>query len=373
MTERPVICWKVFCFDRREEKPPPFIIKTLSLDWNQVSDEDAICILSILQEQTTKKTKTPDDTYTRTVTLSYCIQCPDWRMLRYRHFFKEVDSTELHREWTASSLEYPLLNVNLNADYYEDEEGKQITEYEIKQCVSGVDQPIIPGDTECILCLGAVRPKDPKTWKQTDSDTIAHFLEIVTRIYASNWYLSPHTITYHVRKSDNKQLVQLLIPYDQSTMGVLAYLRQLHAANDKLLEKACNAYIIQCSDGRKRAWVNERMNAFTKVIDSPPFLISKHRHTSRKIMRMFFYGAGLLHSTSNSNEEFKLAAFVDEHGRQKAVTIFNSCLMDIFCIALQAFQVIKQDYDYWIKDCELMKHGRLPISELFQSVSTKDR
>lgn len=373
MKEHPIVIWTVSCFDRHKENPLPTENKMLRLDWSQVSNDDAAHILAILQEPASKTKATPVDMHTTIETWSYSIRRPDWRMLRYRHYFVEADPTGLNRELMASTRSHPLLHVNLNAEYYEDEDGKQITSYEMMQHVTGQAQPIIVGDPESILRLGPVGPKDPTAWTQATSDTIAHFFEIVRRICSSRWYQSPHSISYQVRKSGEKQLLESLVPDDQSTMGVLAYLRQLHASRDKLFEKACSAYINQCSDGRKRYWIDERRRAFSHILESPPFPHSEDGCTSRQIMNMFYYGAGLLHSTSNSGEESRLAAFVEKHGKHKAVIIFNGCLMDILCVAIQVHQVIKQDFDYWIDECDLTRPGRLPISELFESFPERGR
>ena len=146
---------------------------------------------------------------------------------------------------------------------------------------------------------------------------------------------------------------------------MLAYFRQLHAG-DKLLVKACEAYESHAGDGRKRLWVKDQRTRFELLVDSPPFPIDQSGKSRREIVRMFMYGARLLHSSSNQGDDAALSSFIDLHGQQVAVMIFNSSLVDFFRAAATLYPVIRQDYSHWIDNDGISKAQRVTIPDLFR-------
>lgn len=146
---------------------------------------------------------------------------------------------------------------------------------------------------------------------------------------------------------------------------MLAYFRQLHAG-DKLLANAADIYIAHCGDGRKTWWVDERKKNFERLVDSEPIPFQVGS-TRREVIRMFMYGAGLLHATSHYGDDRRLAELIEAHGRHNAVTIFNHCLYDLLAVAVQVFHVIRQDYENWVSEHGLKGPGRDDIGTLFES------
>ena len=181
----------------------------------------------------------------------------------------------------------------------------------------------------------------------------------------------PFTTIYHslTHEAYDSKLLEAEFPDDEDTMSVLAYFRQLHAA-DRLVEKACDAYIAHVGDGRKQWWVNERKQSFISLIDKPSVPYDTGGQTRRQIISMFMYGAGLLHSSSKYGADSDLDAFIIRHGKHEAVMIFNSCLMDFFRVAATIHPVLHQDYTHWVNQDGLAAASRVQITNLFEGFSS---
>jgi len=371
--ELPMAMWVIPCFDKRKEKPLPVYNRTFFLDWSQLSTNEVAEVLDIMTDKSSESKHSPVGFDTAIVTMTRKHDAPDWRMLKFRQHF--VEPTESEREelfQQAQQGRRDFKSVQLNAEYFEDENGNAITKYEMNQHVSGQENPIIVGDYKSINRLGPIAPKATGEWDQKKAETIAHFLDVVRRITASSWYRSPPSITYRTSRESEKEeeltdpiLLEALFPNDEQTTAILGYFRQLHAG-DKLLVNACDTYIAHCGDGRKAWWIEERKQAFENMVDAvpAPFQVG---FTRREIVRMFMYGARLLHATSNHGDDQKLADLIKAHGRHNAVAVFNHCLWDLLGIAAPVYNVIRQDYDSWITNHGLEGPGRDDIDTLFQS------
>lgn len=106
--------------------------------------------------------------------------------------------------------------------------------------------------------------------------------------------------------------------------------------------------------------------AFVTAIDIPPGNLETRR-TNRRILPLFMYGAGLLHSTAKDGADIELADFIKEHGKERAISIFNSCLMRMFGDVVPTYHVVKQDFNHWITDCSLAAPDRKSIDDLFEN------
>lgn len=116
------------------------------------------------------------------------------------------------------------------------------------------------------------------------------------------------------------------------------------------------------------------MNSFAEAIDQPPFFIGQATTNSRReIIRMFMYGAGLLHSESSHGDETRLASLVQTHGKHNAIMLLNSSLMDIFRVAANLYHVIRQDFNRWINQDGLTAPDRIAIPDLFEGFRTTER
>lgn len=366
-TSLPAVIWTVACFDRRRENPFPVYNKILTLDWNLPDADERQEILQVLEETKPAEHYSPGGLGDSVITMRHRPSRPDWRMLKYRKYFIEIAEQDYPR-FFSDVHGRPARDVHLNAEYFEDETGKSITKYEMIQHVSGHEQPVIVGDPESILRLGPSAPIKSDSWDVAKANAIAQFLDVVVHIYRSEWHRSPQSMTFEATASGGRQLLEARFPNSEEIMAVLAYFRQLHAEDD-LLRQACKCYTRHCGDSRKVWWVKERKRAFINSVGSSPCLFQAITATRREIIEMFMYGARLLHSASHRGHQERLRGFVAEHGQQKAVMIFNSCLMDLLSVAVVIYHVLRQDFEYWITQCGLEGPDRFSIGELFSGFS----
>ena len=370
--ELPVVLWSVPCFDKRKEKPFPVYNRSFVLDWESLTEHQIEDVLTILGASQQGK-HSPDGLSSSVMSLQRSPRQADNRMLEFRQKFVELADGELGDRMQSATA---FTTVNLNREYFEDENGNEITHYEMIQHVSGQSEPIIVGDPDSILRLALSNPQNIDDWDESSANTIAQFLDVVRRICNSNWYRTPHQLTFQVERggdstkfptTQDSELLEAVFPNDSETMSILAYFRQLHTG-DRLHQRACDAYINTCGDGRKIWWMTERRDSFNRMIDEPPrpFNVT---NTRREIIRMFMYGAGLLHANSSHGDDQRLADLIESNGKHRAVTIFNHCLHDFLTIAIPTYHVIKHEYDNWITTHGLMKPTRVEIPTLFEGFS----
>jgi hypothetical protein len=373
-TEFPLILWIISCFDKRREKPFPVYNRSFRLNWDSLSESEQQEVLEILAEKDGRSTPSPSGLGTAVVTLSRTASKPDLRMLKFRGAFVELDEEALKREWEKNSWRK---FVDLNTEYFEDETGKRISDYEMIQHVSGDDQPVIIGDSKSVMKLGPSTPTATADWTTASANTISQFLNVIERIYASAWFAGAKSISYEVDQNsqagtgqlDTSKLLEALYPSDEETIAVLAYFRQLHAG-DKLFVKAVECYKKYCGDQRKVWWIDVEKQQFEKLIDSQPRPFNVP-HTMREIIKMFMYGAGLLHSALNDGADKQLIQFIQSQGRHNVVAIFNHCLMEIFAAAVPSYHVIWHDFGHWLKDHGLTPPERQDIKALFADFPRK--
>jgi hypothetical protein len=129
-------------------------------------------------------------------------------------------------------------------------------------------------------------------------------------------------------------------------------------------------YIAHAGDARKQWWVNKRKQSFASLIDSAPVPYNTNGQTRRDIVRMFMYGAGLLHSSSQDGDDAALKVFIADHGKHEAVMVFNSCLRDFFRIAAAIHAVLHQDYAHWVNKDGLSAASRVQIPNLFEGFTS---
>lgn len=322
---RPTVWWSIPCLDSRRIDPLPLPNRHFVLDWAKLNSEQVADVMSILRVEDAKHQ--PSGLESTIISIRRSRPTPDNRMLAYREFFVEVLIDEME-ETTARVTS--MVSVCLNREYFEDENGQEITHYELMQRITGNQEPIIAGDAECILRLGASLPKNEFAWTEERANTIAQFLDVVQRICSSEWYRHPQVLTFEVQNGGDSskfpdqsesELLEAVFPNDSKTLEVLAYFRQLHA-KDRLLERACEVFIETCSDQRKNVWLEDLVVSFKQMIDTQPVPFNVP-FSRRKIIQIFMYGAGLLHSKSVGGDEQLLANLIQSQGKHRVVTIFN--------------------------------------------------
>jgi hypothetical protein len=234
------------------------------------------------------------------------------------------------------------------------------------QYVSGQECPVICGDPDSVLRLGPVSAIERDRWTVQKANTIAQFLEMVERILASKWFHTPKSMTSSSHK-DKQELLEAIFPNDEDVMAVLTYFRQLYG-DDELVSRVCGIYLKHSGDGRKKDWILERQQTFESLVTSPPAFFKGNGETRLEIIRMFMYGARLLHSSSRHGQTAALQAFITQHQRHASVIIFNACLMDLFGVASTIYPVVKQDFSHWIGSDALAPPDRIAIPALFANI-----
>ena len=365
----PIIFWSVPCFDKRRENPLPVFNRLFVLDWSSLTEEQVADVVAILLPAR-QESHSPSSFDTSVISIQRSNEGPDNRMLAYRRYFVERPERV---EDEDTPIQQSFTFVNLNREYFEDEKGNEISHYAMIQHVSGQEEPIILGDVDSVLRLALCEPINVADWTEVSANTIAQFLDVVERICRSKWYRRPPVFTFEFQSggdsskfpsaSDSK-LLEAVFPNDQETISVLAYFRQLHAA-DRLFTRTCDTFIRICGDERKTFWMTERLESFKEMVDSHPIPFTGIG-TRREIIKMFMYGAGLLHATSNDGADAKLAELIRTQGKHRAVLIFNHCLWDILSIAITVYHVVKHDFEHWIGHCGLKCPSRIDIPSLFE-------
>lgn len=372
--ELPLLLWPVACFDRRRKNPLPVYNRWYWLDWSQLTPEQVHEVMAVIDAKNgLESVHKPAGFEESVVTMTIGAPRYDTHMLRYRHLFTEVphnDIAAFHAE--SAWRERGFQTVSVALEYFEDETGAPISKNEMMQHVSGHSFPIIVGDPASVMKLGPLSPINTGDWTVEKANVIAQFLDVVQRIHASNWYRAPRSMTSVIRASGGSKLLEARFPSDQDTMSVLAYFRQLHAG-DELVAKACDCYLSHASDDRKRWWIKDRQQVFASLVDSPPVPHVTNGHTRRQIVRMFMYGAGLLHSESDHGDDIALDQFVGHHGKHKAVMVFNACLMDFLRVAAAIHLVIQQDFTHWLATDGLAAPTRVGIQDLFEGFTSPPR
>jgi len=290
-------------------------------------------------------------------------------MLAYRKHFVERPENADDEEPIQRSFTF----VNLNREYFEDENGIEISHYAMIQHVSGQKEPVILGDVDSVLRLSLCAPVNVDDWTESRANTIAQFLDVVERICSSKWYRRPPVFTFEVQaggdstkfpSAADSKLLDAVFPNDSETQSVLAYFRQLHAG-DRLLTRTCEAFIGNCGDERKTFWMTERLESFRAMVDSAPIPFTD-MGTRREIIKMFMYGAGLLHATSNDGADSRLTELIRTQGKHRVVMVFNQCLWDILSIAITVYHVTKREFEHWIGSCGMTPPTRVDIPSLFK-------
>lgn len=374
MTEPlPIVLWMISVFDRKSTSPLPLKNRSYVLDWSALDEGQIIDCLEILKDRM-NSLPSPSSFTSTVMSISRDTKMPDDRMLKYRPFFIE------HELENTPPEPKRYITVSLNRDYVEDENGSEISMYQIMQHMTGHEYPIIAGDHESVLRLPPVTPI-PNSWTAESANTLSQFLEVVELIHASKWIRRVPRLTFEVesggdpmtlRPSNSEKLLEFLVPDDHDTQSVLSYFRQLHSKKDQLFKKACESFLKTSSDPARNAWVEDQLQGFEQMIASPPIPFGG-THSRKKIIEMFMYGARMLHAESEYGDDKRLSKLIQEQGTHRVACAFANSLWDILCSATTTYHVIKRDYNYWVTECGLTPPTRVAIPDLFKSISAKPK
>jgi hypothetical protein len=195
--ELPILLLPISCFDRRRKNPLPVYKRWYWLDWSSLTTQQTAEILGVLDAKSSLESPHKPGCFDETViTMFFGTPNLDAHMLKHRGLFTEIPDNDLEAFCKDPACQdRGFQTVSVTHEYCEDETGAPISNYELMQHVSGQEFPIIVGDSESVLKLGRVSAINASEWSTDKANIIAQFLDVVERIYASDWYRSPRFIT----------------------------------------------------------------------------------------------------------------------------------------------------------------------------------
>ncbi|MEJ0091244.1 MAG: hypothetical protein WDM80_16050 [Limisphaerales bacterium] len=237
-----------------------------------------------------------------------------------------------------------FIPVNLHFEYFEDETGRPISKIGIYQFKTGEANPVIPFEPQSIVRLGPAPIREGKSATKEDSETIAHFFEIVDLLTSSSWYRSPPVLTFRTRSESAE--VDSLFPNVREMQEAILAIRQLYSS-DNLFNRAVNCYAKLCGESKKVDWVTIIKEHFSKFLDGPNSFPMLSGVTVRGLIDVFLYGGKFVHA-NEANKQQKLQALILAHGRAQVVMAVQTSFRRIVDTARLVYPVLMQDYFHWL-------------------------
>lgn len=203
--------------------------------------------------------------------------------------------------------------------------------------------PIILGRPRTILGLPPAGMKDPSAWTLTDSDVLAHFVQVHAQIARSRWCAADVKFT-----TQGGKLLEGLFPDLEQFVFAAIYFRQLFADRDQLLNAAADCYR-KAVDCRIRAyWVGAEQKGFEAALDReawPPL----PGYTIRELFEAFLYGAGLFHKFPgpNSDKRSRFLHLYDREPPHKVLFALHGSLRTLLRYVGNISVVIQRDFAHW--------------------------
>ncbi len=360
------IGWSICCFDRRRENPLPVYTRFYVLDETKATDHEKQAILDIIHEKDVPTPELPSGLGQTMVTVSHGAGGCSRRVLKYRHLFRERRTQEL-----CSALDenksVKCESVSLAGEYFEDENGREISDLEMMDYMAGGGPVIIVGNPTSVTRLGAAGMREAESWSVDTANALAHFFQVVDHIVLSTWYRSPFAITMF----KGKGIISSVFPSVESALGILVLLRQLYSSDpkDNLFNRACGAYLRHADHKGKSCWVKAEKAIFNTMLSKPPGLPGAQcPFTVSELLDMFLYGASLIHSRGKSrDDQDKLSYALKAHSREDLVFSFHSSMKYLFAPALTVYPVLKQDFLHWVNNLGAQQADRVNIAALLGS------
>jgi hypothetical protein len=361
LNEMPIVTLSILRFDKRKKNPLPLTNHMFCLDWSNASNKEIAEILNILSASKLPTLNPNPNIGDTSEAFGYFSHSVDYKLLKYRHLFVEVEPNELLKKLNDPASKVNPVSLSIPG-YIEDENGNKVTELDIIKYVTGQEKPIIAGNIESVLAMGPSEPKNKTEWTIIKANTIAHFLQIVKLIYNSNWLRTGLSISYTSSDPNSKKIIQ---PSIEKTCSILLLFRQfLFGEYDKLFKKACDHYIEHTSSDSKAVWVRERKIAFTSLLDKPPFVFQVTEFSTRQFIDIFLYGSGLIHPIDNEKLN-ELKNLIAKYGKDEVAFTIHSCFRQVLGYAIDIYHVIKQDFDYWVKEKGYIGPDIVDVYDLF--------
>jgi len=184
--------------------------------------------------------------------------------------------------------------------------------------------------------------KDPSLWTVTDSDTIAHFIQVHAQIRSSRWYAGDIKFT-----TQGGQLLEGQFPDLEQFVFAAIYFRQLFAKDDQLLKGAVECYrkFVDCQI--RPFWVSKEQESFEAALGGTAWPLTGY--TVRELFEAFLYGAGLFHKFPGPNSE-KRIQFLRLYDNEQRHTVFfalHGSLRSILNHVGNLAVVIRRDFSHW--------------------------
>lgn len=371
MSDRPIVTWCCNVFDRRTKKLP-LDRKWRILDWSRMPSDKVAKVEAILTRSKSHNSPVSpkgfdEVVHTLTVNAVEKLDVED-----FREYFIDVTEEQVVAEMQLSGASAGFTSLPFDPDYVEDETGVPTTHLAIIECVHGVKEPIIFGESQSLLVRELRDATNSDKWSVEKANICAQFLEVVSHISRSQWIQNPPTISYIGKKSGDSKLVAMKVPSVEATMAVLAFVRQIFAEHrqDGLFAAACEIFSEHCGDGGKVLWMNERISTFTNTLGSANGFFDLGGRTCLQILNMFLYGAGLMHAKPHSQfrEDDKLAEAIEEFGRERVIAAFHFVLHSVMQVPFSAYPVIRKEFQHWISNCAFTAPSRVRLATLFANV-----
>ena len=364
-----VVYWPICCFDKRRENPLPVYTRFFVLDEARATDEEKGSILEMIHRTEVESPDLPLQPGQQIMTVAHGVHGISRDILRCRHLFRECGPDELRTTIEERSSQHggtSVQCVSLIGDYFEDENGKEVTEIEMMDHVSGGGPVIIMGNPQSVTRLGPAGVKEADQWTVETANTFAQFFQVVDHIAVSRWYQSPASITL----VDGRGIVHSAFPSVESALGILLLLRQLYSSDpkDDLLNRACGAYLRHADHLGKSGWVRAEKDGFNEHLKRPPPLPGMDVSCStRELLDVFLYGAGLVHSRGKDGRKQEgLHAMLRSSPREKLVMAFHASMKCLFSHALKLYPVMKQDFLHWVNALGLRSADAIDIGKLLR-------
>ena len=369
MQDFPVVTWCCSVFDRRTKKLP-LNRQWRILNWSRVPSPLNLKILRVIKASERRDSRVHPEGFEEVVE-TYTLDAVERLSIEEcRGYFDDIAEDDFSSEIQARCGNAGFTTLPFDPEYVEDETGTPISPAEIIECVHGVKDPIVFGNSHSVLRRGIKSPRDCDKWTVQKANQFSQFIEVLEQIARSEWFRLPPRITYVGKKAGPSKLVESQVPNLEKTMTILAFVRQIFADHkqDGLFVSICEFFEEHCGDGGKILWMNERKEAFSRALSSHG-LFNLGGKTNLEVLNMFLYGAGLMHAKPHAHfrEDGKLAKAIEEHGRERTITAFHFSLHDVMAVPLSTYDVVKREFFYWIEDAAMLKPDRVRLTQLFSS------
>jgi hypothetical protein len=203
----------------------------------------------------------------------------------------------------------------------------------------------VPGDPNSVLRNGPSKLVDPTKWTQTDSDILAHFIQVDGQIRKSAWFASSPSFT-----RQGEKLLDVEMPEFEQFVYAAVYFRQFTLTQDRLMKDAADRYCSHTSCVMRQHFIQFELSQFTHTLDSKSWPFAMEEFTLRQLFDAFLYGAGLIHKfrPPGHPDRKNFLLIHDKHPRAEVLFALNSGLQMLMKHVAHASVVMRQDLGYWL-------------------------